>query len=305
MAARSSWKGYLNVSLVSVPVKAFTATSSSGGSIHLNQLHEECSSRIKYQKVCPVHGEVKASEIVSGYEFSKGQYVVIDTDELDKLRTDGDKSIAVGAFVPADTIDPIYHSGKTYYLVPDGPVGQKPYSLLRQGMDESKLHGLAQVVIGKKEQLVLLRPLENLIAMTVLDYAAQVKKPAAFEDELVATESSEEEVDLTKMLLQGLSRSEVDLADYPDAYTQKLTKLIESKVAGEELVTPPPEEVPQVINLMEALKASVQQVKPPTKKSAAKKTPATKKPTKKPARKKAASRKKRTTTTSSKKKKTG
>lgn len=285
MAARSSWKGYLKVSLVSVPVKAYTATSSSGSPISLNQLHEECHSRIKYQKVCPVHGEVKASEIVSGYEFAKGQYVIIDTDELDTLRTEGDKSISVDAFVPTDVIDPIYHSGKTYYLVPDGPVGQKPYALLRQAMEESGVQGVAQVVIGKKEQLVLIRPMENLIAMTVLEYESQVKKASAFEDEIVETEAADEEIELTKTLLERLTREELDLADYPDKYTQKLTQLIEAKVEGKELVSPPAEEEPSVINLMEALKASVQQVQPPTKKSAAS--------TKKPARKTAASKPKR------------
>src|SRR5262245_43595897 len=130
MAARSTWKGYLKVSLVSVPVKAYTATSSSGSPIALNQLHDKCHSRIKYQKTCPVHGEVSTDEIVMGYEFAKGQYVVVNPDEIEKLRTEGDKSISVNAFVPADAIDPVYNSGKTYYLVPDGPVGQKPFSLL-------------------------------------------------------------------------------------------------------------------------------------------------------------------------------
>lgn len=296
MAARSSWKGYLKVSLVSVPVKAYTASSSSGSPISLNQLHEECHSRIKYQKVCPIHGEVKASEIVSGYEYSKGQYVIIDTDELDKLRTEGDKSISVDAFVPSDAIDPIYHSGKTYYLVPDGPVGQKPYALLRQGMEESGLQGVAQVVIGKKEQLVLIRPMENLIAMTVLDYESQVKKASAFEDEIVETEAADEEIQLTMTLLKGLERDELDLADYPDKYTQKLTQLIEAKVEGKELVTPPAEEEPEVINLMEALKASVQQVRPPEKKTAA---------AKKPAKKAAASKTKRQPAAAKRKKKSG
>jgi DNA end-binding protein Ku len=111
MPARSSWKGYLKLSLVSVPVKAYTASSSAGG-VSLNQLHEECNSRIRYIKTCPIHGEVESSEIVSGYEFSKGQYVVIDPSEIDKLRPESDKAINVDHFIAASAIDPVYYSGK-------------------------------------------------------------------------------------------------------------------------------------------------------------------------------------------------
>ena len=280
MAARSSWKGYLKLSLVSVPVKAFTATATSA-QVRLNQLHEECHSRIKYQKVCPVHGEVAADEIVSGYEFAKGQYVVVDTDELEKLRTESDKSVSVDCFVSADEVDPVYHSGRTYYLVPDGPVGQKPYALLRDSMAEENLHGVARVVISKKEQLVLLRPVDGLIGMTVLSYAPQVKSASAFEDELVDMEANADELALTKQLMSALVKDEFDLTDYKDEYTEKLTELIEAKVEGKELVSPAAEEAPAVINLMDALKASVQQVAVPEKAPAASK--------KKPARKMAAS----------------
>lgn len=273
MAARSSWKGYLKLSLVSVPVKAFTATAT-GAQVRLNQLHEECHSRVKYQKVCPVHGELSADEIVSGYEFSKGQYVVIDTDELEKLRTENDKSISVDCFVPADEIDPVYHTGRTYYLVPDGPIGQKPYALLRDSMREDNLHGVARVVLSKKEQLVMLRPIDNLIGMTVLSYAPQVKLSSSFDDELVDMEASPDELALTKQLMAALVREDFDITEYRDEYTEKLTELIEAKVEGKELVSPPAEEAPAVINLMDALKASVQQVAVPEKTAAAKKKPA-------------------------------
>src|SRR5579872_6933565 len=99
MAARASWKGYLRLSLVSVPVQAFTASASGHGKIQLHQIHEECHSRIKYKKTCPIHGEVSNDEIVSGYEYAKGQYVIIDPDELDKLRTESDKAIQISTFV--------------------------------------------------------------------------------------------------------------------------------------------------------------------------------------------------------------
>src|SRR6516165_9610326 len=114
MAARSSWKGFLKLSLVSIPVKAYTATTSSGGEIHLNQLHAECHSRIQYKKTCPIHGEVKQDQIVQGYEQAKGQYVVIDPDELEKLRTEDDKAIKIDSFIEPGVLDPIYFSGKSY-----------------------------------------------------------------------------------------------------------------------------------------------------------------------------------------------
>jgi DNA end-binding protein Ku len=256
MAARSSWRGFLQLSLVSIPVKAFTASSSSTSEISLNQLHAACHSRIRYQRTCPIHGEVSNDEIVMGYEYAKGQYVVIDTDELDKLRTEGDKAINVDSFVPIDKIDPLYLTGKTYYLTPDGPAGQKGYSLLRQALDDDQLCGVARVVLHSKEQLVLLRIAGKLISMMVLSYESQVKKPAAFEDEVVPAAFSPEELKLTKALVDATTQPKLDMERYKDEYTEKLTKLIELKVQGQEIVATP-SEPQQVINLMDALKASV------------------------------------------------
>src|SRR5437879_10537825 len=140
MAARSSWKGFLRLSLVSIPVKAYTATASGGGEIHLNQIHADCHNRIKYQKTCPIHGEVSNDAIVSGYEFAKGQFVVIDPEELEKVRSEADKAVRIDSFVDPDAVDPVYFTGRTLYLVPDGPVGQKPFVLLQEGlMQENKI----------------------------------------------------------------------------------------------------------------------------------------------------------------------
>ena len=125
MASRSIWSGFIRFGLVSVPVKAYTATASGGGGISLNQLHKDCNSRINYKKTCPVHGELKADEIVSGYEFAKGQYVVIDPSEVEKLRAANEKAIDVKAFIPPDVVDARYFSGKNWVLLPDGPVASK------------------------------------------------------------------------------------------------------------------------------------------------------------------------------------
>lgn len=263
MARYSSWKGYLKISLVSIPVKAYTASSSSGGRISLNQLHGECHSRIQYKKTCPIHGEVPSDQIVSGYEYTKGQYVVIDTDELEKLRTESDRSINVNTFVKGDAVDPIYHSGKNYYLLPDGPVGQKPYQLIHDVMAEQDVQAVAQVVISKKEELVVVRAIDKLLVMTPLSFAAEIKEPQSFFDELVESQGSKQELDLTNQLVEALTTDKFDLTQYHDVYTEKLTKLIEAKVAGQEIVAPPAGEEPQVINLMDAIKASMKQIKVP------------------------------------------
>jgi DNA end-binding protein Ku len=257
MAARSTWKGFIRLSLVSIPVKAYTATPSQGGEVRLNQLHAGCNSRIKYQKVCPIHGEVKADEIVSGYEYSKDQYVVIDPNELDKLRTEDSKALTIQEFVPNNAIDPMYYSGATHYLVPDGPIGQRPYSVLMQSMVQEKRHAIAQVVWHGKEKVVLLRPVGGLISMSSLSYDQEITKPSAFADEVPAVEIAPEEVKLTKLLIDATTNKKFDYAKYKDTYTDKLAQLVEAKVAGKEIVAPPAQEHGHVINLMDALKQSV------------------------------------------------
>jgi DNA end-binding protein Ku len=278
MPAHPSWKGYLKISLVSFPVSAYTAVSE-GEKIHFNQLHADCDSRIQYKKFCPIHGEVQLHEIVSGFEYSKGQYVVVDADEVDKLRTEDEKAINISTFVRPDTIDPVCFSGKTYYLVPDGPVGQKPYAVFLQAMMEDNRHAIAQVVMHGREHLVLLRPMDKLLAMYVLNYENRITKPQAFEDQAPSAHPSGEELDLTRTLVKATTAKKFDFATYRDVYTEKLTRLVESKVAGQEIVAPPPvQEQPHIINLMDALGASVA--------SAQKEAPAEAKPAKKMAQSK-------------------
>src|SRR5262245_35737169 len=132
MAARSQWKGFLKLSLVSVPVRAYTATAAGGGPIRLNQLHAECHSRIKYQKNCPIHGPVSNEDIVSGYEYSKDQYVLVDPEELDKLRNEDDKAIKVQEFISLEALDELYLTGRNYFLIPEGPVAQRAYGVVYQ-----------------------------------------------------------------------------------------------------------------------------------------------------------------------------
>src|SRR5262249_1337591 len=152
MAARTSWEGYLRLSLISVPVKAYNASVAGGGDIHFHQIHAGCGSRIKYQKVCPVHGEVTKNEIVSGYEYEKGQYVMVKPQELSKLRTENDKTINIDSFIEPKELDPLYYSGRTYYLIPDGPPGQRPYGVLQQVMAEHDRYAVARVIFSGHEE---------------------------------------------------------------------------------------------------------------------------------------------------------
>src|SRR4051812_12798528 len=131
---RPSWSGSIRLSLVSVPVKGYTALEAEKARISLNQLHEECHSRIKYKKTCPVHGEVPNDEIVLGHQYGPDQYAVIDPDEVNKLRPERERAVNIDRFVSPDQIDPIYYSGQTYYLLPDGKQGPKPYAVLQKAM---------------------------------------------------------------------------------------------------------------------------------------------------------------------------
>jgi DNA end-binding protein Ku len=274
MAPRSTWKGFLKISLVSVPVKAYTATSSYSSEIRLNQLHAECHSRIQYKKTCPIHGEVPNDEIVSGYEYSKGQYVVVDPSETEKLRSEDEKAINVDTFVPPDAIDPTYYSGKTYYLVPEGPVGMHTFAVVRQAMIDQKRLAVGMVVLHNREQLVLLRPVDHLLAMSVLNFDATVTKPSTFEDEAPKDQKVDgDELKLAKDLIGRITSKKFDIAKYKDDYTDKLTQLIEAKVAGKEIVAQPAQEPGQIINLMEALKGSIARAEGKEEKPAKKMAP--------------------------------
>ena len=256
MAPRSSWKGFLQLSLVSVPVKAFTAHETAS-EIHLNQLHKNCHARVRYRKVCPEHGELSSDEIVSGYEYAKDQYVVIDPDELSKIRKQSDRTVKLAGFVESKAIDPMYMGGKSYYLLPDGPAGQRPYALLCAGMDEKGMVGVAQIVLAGREQLVLLRPIDGLLTMSVLHYAKEIKSAAPFREDLEVPKTNAEERKLTSTLIEASVIEDFDLERFQDDYVENLGKLIQMKVEGKEIVEAPEREEPKIINLMDALKRSV------------------------------------------------
>jgi DNA end-binding protein Ku len=253
---RTSWKGYIRLSLVSVPVEAYSA-SATENDIRLRQLHAECNSPINYRKFCPVHGEVTNEDIVSGYEYSKGEFVVIDLAELDHLRTDAEKSILIDGFVRDSSVDPIYWSGKNYYLMPQGTAGAKPYALLSQGMREEARQAVAKVTMFGREHVVFLRPKDDLLVMSSLSYVSQIRQPTEFSSKLESPQLSPEELRLAKTLIQATAIDQLDLNRYSDRFVEKLQQLIQIKIEGKQVVAPQEPETPPVIDLMDALKKSL------------------------------------------------
>jgi len=259
MAPRTSWKGFLKLSLVSVPVKAYTANNTDE-EIRLNQLHGECHGRVRYKKVCEAHGELKSEDIVSGFEYAKDQYVVIDEEELAKVRKKSDKAVSIDGFVDPSKIDPIYLAGRSYYLLPDGAAGNRPYALLVRGMADANVVAIAQVVISGREQLVMLRPQDGMLLMNVLNYPKKVRAATPYRDELPDEKPSASELALANTLIGASTLADFDLQSYRDAYVEHLNELIQLKVEGREIVQAPDPEEPKILNLMEALKKSVAEV---------------------------------------------
>ncbi len=260
MAARPTWKGFLKLSLISVPVRAYNAAAAGHGEIHFHQMHAKCGQRIRHQKVCPVHGEVTNEELVSGYEYAHGQFILIDPEELEQMRTESDKAITIQAFIHPDWLDPLYYRGRNLYVVPDGPAGQKPFAVLHQVMVDQNRYAIAQVVLAGHEETVLLRPMGSLLVMAVLNFESQLKKPSAFEDEVAATETSPAEMKLASTLVANLTPKVFDFSEYRDLYTERVTQLIEAKAAGKKIVPRPREKAPEVVNLMDALRKSLEHV---------------------------------------------
>jgi len=259
---RPSWKGFVRISLVSVPVEGYTASAARDSQVALNQLHADCGERIRYKKTCPVHGEVTNDEIVMGHEYADDQYAVIDPSEIDALRSDADRSINVERFVDPSQVDARFFSGKTYYLVPSGKPAQKPYALLHEAIRHGGVVGLAQVVISSREQLVLLRPLGRLLVASTLYYAADVKPIDEFEKMLDKEKISAQELMLAKTLITATREKSADLDKYTDLYATRLRELVDAKIEGRRVAKPKVVgKLPPTINLIEALKASLGQSK--------------------------------------------
>lgn len=255
---RPVWSGYIRLSLVSVPVKAFSAEEPEERDLAFHQLHKKCHSRIRYKKVCPLHGEVTQQEIISAYEYGKGKYVELDDDDLDRGKKPRDRGMAIENFIAPSVIDPLMFEGKSYYLLPDGDSGEGPYALLRQAMQDEDRWALAQAVLWRKNRLILLRPVDKLLTMSLLHFAEQTRKPADFTDQLPKVKTNATELRLAKRLIADSTVDEVDWSDYTDDFRDRMKAIIDRKIEGEETIDLGEDEEPApTVNLMDALKKSL------------------------------------------------
>jgi DNA end-binding protein Ku len=265
VAARATWKGFLKVSLVNIPIKVFPATESSG-TISFNQLHNACQTRIQQKRWCPsCNKEVANTEIVKGFEFEKGRYVVLSEDDIDKVRPSSTRVIDLVQFDDVGALDPMYVD-RTYYLAPDGQVAADAFAVMREGM-KGKI-GVGKLALYGREYFVAVKPHDRGLVMYTLHHAAEIRSMDGIEElAAIPTKVKPQEVQLAKQVI-GTFEKKLDLKEYRDEYRDGLQKIIDAKIAGEEVVAPDIEAPPKVVNLMEALRKSLDSVSAEKKKSA-------------------------------------
>ena len=265
MAARATWKGFLKVSLVNIPIKVFPATESSG-TISFNQLHNACQTRIQQKRWCPsCNKEVANTDIVKGFEFEKGRYVVLSEEDIDKVRPSSTRVIDLVQFDDVGALDPMYVD-RTYYLAPDGQVAADAFAVMREGM-KGKI-GVGKLALYGREYFVAVKPHDRGLVMYTLHHAAEIRSMDGIEElAAIPTKVKPQEVQLAKQVI-GTFEKKLDLKEYRDEYRDGLQKIIDAKIAGEEVVAPDIEAPPKVVNLMEALRKSLDSVSAEKKKSA-------------------------------------
>lgn len=262
MAARPTWKGYLKISLVNIPVKVFPATDASA-TISFNQLHAECQTRIQQKRWCPTcQKDVPNTDIVKGYEFEKGRWVVVGDEDIDKVRVDSTRVINLEKFTDDVEVDPIYLD-KPYYLAPDGAVAKDAFAVIREGMKGKA--GIGKVALYGREYLIKVQPREKGLVMYTLRHASEIRSMDAI-DELadMPSEVKSAEVALAQQVI-GTFTGSIDFSDYRDDYQEGLREIIDAKIAGREVVAPDVQEPPKVVNLMEALRRSLDSIGVATK----------------------------------------
>jgi DNA end-binding protein Ku len=264
MAARPTWKGYLKISLVNIPVKVFPATDAAA-TLSFNQLHGECQTRIQQKRWCPkCEREVPNTDIVKGYEFEKGRYVVIDEEDVEKVRVDSTRVINLEKFTDDTTIDPIYLE-RPYYLAPDGAVAREAFAVIREGMKGKA--GIGKVALYGREYLVKVQPRERGLVMYTLRHANEIRSMDAIEELAEMPDKIKpDEIKLARQVI-GTFEGEVDFASYRDDYQVGLREIIDAKIEGREIVAPEIEAPPKVVNLMEALRKSLDTISANKKRS--------------------------------------
>jgi DNA end-binding protein Ku len=253
--ARTIWKGSLSFGLVNVPVGVYPATQDK--SIHFNQFEKGTSDRIRYKKVNERTGEeVESSNIVKGFDLGGGEYIMLTDEELAAADPERSRQIEITDFVNLDDIDPVFYR-TTYYLAPDGNGSDKPYALLRKAMEESRKVGIASMVMRNKEYLVAIRPEGDVLALETMFFADEVRSP---NQELPRIpddgDLTDREISMAHVLIDSME-NEWDPERFHDTHRKKVEALIEEKGQGKVITTAKPAPEPKIVDLMEALQASI------------------------------------------------
>jgi DNA end-binding protein Ku len=255
--ASTVWKGHLTFGLVSFPVKLYSAARSE--SISFNQLHKADGSRVKQVLYCQAEDKpIPRSEIVKGYEFEKDRYIVIEDEEVKKVAPQSAKVMELLEFVPNDQVDPIYLE-TSYYLAPD-EAGEKPYALLFDALKKSGRVGVAKIAMHNREHIVILRPGKSGVLMHTMYYSHEIRKVDEFRTDVSLVK--DKELALASSLIEALA-ADFEPDKYHDTYRDNLLKMIEAKKQGAEVVATPEPQQAKVVDIMEALKASLAMAKKP------------------------------------------
>lgn len=254
MSPRPIATGTVSFGLVAIPIKMYS-TAESSQAVRFNMIHEKCGTRVKYKYYCPTDEElVERDELTKGFQYTKGKYVLFSPDELNALTPEPTHAVEITEFVPAETVDPVYFD-KAYYLGPDKG-GARPYKLLAEAMKKTGRVALARYAARGKDYVVMVRPYEDGLVMQQLYYGDEVR---AF-DEVPVDDASvkDSELELAVQLVEQIAKDEFDPQAYRDEIRDQIWSMIEAKIEGEEIVAAAPEEPKaQIIDLMDALKASV------------------------------------------------
>lgn len=262
MAPRASWKGYLKLSLVSCPVRLYPATSTSER-ISFNQLHKDTHNRINMKPVDPELGLVERSDLVKGYEYEDKKYVVIDEADVDSVKIESNHTMNIEAFVDEADVDVIYQDAP-YYLAPDGAMAEETFSVLREALRKSGKLAIARLVLSSRERVVTIGARENGMFVCTLRNPSEVRGTAEYLGNIPAGNPDPEMLELAEALIKQ-KLTTFDPKNYEDRYEIALMKMIKEKLKGHKPIIAAAPERGNVINLMDALKASLGQAKPPAK----------------------------------------
>ncbi len=295
MPARPSWRGQIKLALVSIPVEIYPATKA-GKSISFHQVHEPSGQRVRYEKVVPGIGPVDRDDILKGYEVDKGEYVLLDPEEIEKVKLESRKTLELTQFVDLTDIDPIYYD-KPYYVVPADDLAEEAFVVLRDALRKTKKVGIGQLAMRGQEYVVSLKPCGRGMVLETLRYADEVNKAASYFREIGDSEPDQDLLEMAEMLIEKKA-GDFDASEFENRYIDALRKLIDEKMKkkGKRVIQDRSSDDPprgsNVVDLMAALKKSIESGErstPARKKAAAKKPTAKKTPAKKtaPARKRA------------------